>query len=82
MMQNLFIIWDIIHLTFLWIIKAADEVEGGEDEDDDEEEEDGGDEDDDDEGKIGTAALLGPEIADDPADAANDYEPAPDDEGV
>jgi hypothetical protein len=31
---------------------------------------------------MGTAALLGPEIADDPADAAEDFEPAGDDDGT
>ena len=68
-----------MYLTYFEFFKAPGDVEGGEDDDDDE---DGGDDDDDEEGKPGTAALLGPEIADDPADAANDYEPAPDEEGA
>lgn len=51
---------------------------GGDDDDDDEDDEEGDEE----EGEMGTAALLGPEIADDPADAAEDFEPEGDDDGT
>ena len=50
------------------------------DDDDDEVEDDDDDDDDDDEEELGTAALLGPAIADDPNDEGFDPEDEEDDE--
>ena len=64
------------------ISEAADDDDDEEEEEEEEEGEDEDGEDDDEEEEMGTAVLLGPEIAEDPADAAQDYEPAGDEEGT